>query len=68
MANPELPALPFQQFIKKAEQLNAPKSILIYGDPKNGKTWLAASASEVYKLFSEDDKLIHSLIIKKELT
>ncbi len=24
--------------------------------------------SEVYKLFSEDDKLIHSLIIKKELT
>jgi hypothetical protein len=25
-------------------------------------------ASEVYKLFSEDDKLIHSLIIKKELT
>jgi hypothetical protein len=24
-------------------------------------------ASEVYKLFSEDDKLIHSLIIKNEL-
>ena len=24
--------------------------------------------SEVYKLFSEDEKLIHSLIIKKELT
>jgi hypothetical protein len=50
MATPELPALPFQQFIKKAEQLNAPKSILIYGDPKNGKTWLAASASEVAEL------------------
>ena len=50
MVNPELPALPFQQFVKKAEQLNTPKSILIYGDPKNGKTWLAASASEVAEL------------------
>lgn len=50
MVTPELPALPFEQHIKKAEQLNTPKSILIYGDPKNGKTWFAASASEVAEL------------------
>ncbi len=50
MTNAELPELAFAQFIKKAEALNAPKSILLYGDPKNGKTWLAASASEIEEL------------------
>jgi hypothetical protein len=47
MSETEYPELAFTQFIKKAEALNVPKSILIYGDPKNGKTWLAASASEL---------------------
>lgn len=50
MVTPELPMLPFQKLIKKAEQLNTPNTILIYGDPKGGKTWLAASASEVPEL------------------
>lgn len=50
MTNVNLPDLPFQQFIKKAEQLNTPKTILLYGDPKGGKTWLANSASEIADL------------------
>lgn len=50
MSNLNLPELPFQQFIKKAEQLNTPKTILLYGDPKGGKTWLANSAAEVASL------------------
>lgn len=44
------PALPFEAHIKKAELLNTPKTILIYGDPKRGKSWLAASAAEVKEL------------------
>lgn len=50
MSETTFPALAFSKAIKKAEQLNTPKSVLIYGDPKNGKTWLAASASEVADL------------------
>lgn len=50
MSETKFPALAFAKAIKKAEQLNTPKSILLYGDPKNGKTWLAASASEVEAL------------------
>lgn len=50
MTNLNLPELPFQQFIKKAEQLNTPKTILLYGDPKGGKTWFANSASEIAEL------------------
>lgn len=50
MSNLNLPELPFQQFIKKAEQLNTPKTILLYGDPKGGKTWLANSVSEIAEL------------------
>jgi hypothetical protein len=46
----EFPKLPFEQFITKASQLNAPKTILVYGDPKRGKSWFAASASEVAEL------------------
>jgi phage nucleotide-binding protein len=43
----EFPELPFMKLIHKAEELNAPKSILIYGDAGRGKTWLAASISEL---------------------
>ena len=43
----EIPELSFQKFIHKAEVLNKPKSILLYGDAGRGKTWLAASISEV---------------------
>jgi phage nucleotide-binding protein len=43
----EFPELAFAQFIHKAEALNAPKSILLYGDAGRGKTWLAASISAV---------------------
>jgi hypothetical protein len=46
----EFPALPFQSAIKKAEALNTPKTILVYGDPKRGKSWFAASAAEVEAL------------------
>lgn len=46
----DFPALPFEQFITKASALNTPKTILIYGDPKRGKSWLAASASELEAL------------------
>lgn len=46
----EFPQLPFEQFITKAAQLNSPKTILIYGDPKRGKSWFAGSASEVASL------------------
>ena len=46
----EFPKLPFEQFIKKAHQLNSPKTILVYGDPKRGKSWFAASAAEVAEL------------------
>jgi len=41
------PELAFAKLIHKAEALNAPKSILLYGDAGRGKTWLAASISEV---------------------
>jgi phage nucleotide-binding protein len=41
------PELSFSKFIHKAEALNAPKTILIYGDAGRGKTWLAASSAEV---------------------
>lgn len=44
------PELSFSKFIHKAEALNAPKTILIYGDAGRGKTWLAASASEIAEL------------------
>ncbi len=37
----------FLQKIRKAETLNRPKSILLYGDAGRGKTWLAASISQV---------------------
>lgn len=50
MSETSFPELAFSKFIKKAEALNAPKSMLIYGDPKTGKTWLAASAAEVEEL------------------
>jgi DNA replication protein len=50
MSETKFPDLAFAKFIKRAEALNTPKSILIYGDPKNGKTWLAASASELAEL------------------
>lgn len=43
----EFPELPFMKLIHKAEALNAPKSILLYGDAGRGKTWLAGSISEV---------------------
>jgi len=43
----EFPELPFMKLIHKAEALNAPKSILLYGDAGRGKTWLAASISEI---------------------
>ncbi len=46
----DFPSLPFEQFITKASQLNTPKTILVYGDPKRGKSWFAASASEVAEL------------------
>jgi phage nucleotide-binding protein len=46
----EFPKLPFEQFIKKAHQLNSPKTILVYGDPKRGKSWFAASSAEVAEL------------------
>lgn len=37
----------FLKLIHKAEGLNKPKSILLYGDAGRGKTWLAGSVSEV---------------------
>lgn len=37
----------FLKLIHKAESLNKPKSMLFYGDAGRGKTWLAASISEV---------------------
>lgn len=43
----EFPELSFAKFIHKAEAMNAPKSILLFADAGRGKTWLAASASEV---------------------
>lgn len=46
----DFPKLPFEQFITKASQLNTPKTILVYGDPKRGKSWFAASAAEVAEL------------------
>lgn len=50
MSDNNFPELAFSKFIKKAEALNTPKSMLIYGDPKSGKTWFAASASELEEL------------------
>jgi len=49
-ATTPLPTLSFAKLIHKAEALNAPKTILIYGDAGRGKTWLAASAAEVEAL------------------
>lgn len=49
-ATTEFPALSFEKFIHKAEALNTPKTILIYGDAGRGKTWLAASAAEIAEL------------------
>lgn len=46
----DFPELSFSKFIHKAEVLNAPKSILVFADAGRGKTWLAASASEVPSL------------------
>ena len=46
----DFPALPFEKLISKASQLNAPKTMLIYGDPKRGKSWFAASAAEIKEL------------------
>lgn len=46
----DFPKLPFERFVKKAHQLNSPKSILVYGDPKRGKSWFAASAAELAEL------------------
>ncbi len=46
----KLPQLSFAKLIHKAEALNAPKTILIYGDAGRGKTWLAASASELAEM------------------
>lgn len=43
----EFPELAFAKHIHKAEVMNKPKSILIYGDAGRGKTWLAASISEL---------------------
>lgn len=44
----EKPAqLSFAKLIHKAEALNFPKTILLYGDAGRGKSWLAASAAEV---------------------
>ena len=43
----DFPELSFAKFIHKAEALNTPKTILLYGDAGRGKTWLAASAAEV---------------------
>jgi phage nucleotide-binding protein len=43
----DFPELSFSKFIHKAEALNAPKSILIFADAGRGKTWLAASSTEV---------------------
>lgn len=42
--------LSFAGLIHKAEQLNFPKTVLLYGDPKRGKSWLAASAAEVAEM------------------
>jgi hypothetical protein len=46
----DFPALPFEAHVKKAEALNTPKTILVYGDPKRGKSWFAASAAELKDL------------------
>ena len=47
---PSLPQLSFAKLIHKAEALNSPKTILIYGDAGRGKSWLAASASEIAEM------------------
>jgi phage nucleotide-binding protein len=49
-AKPVANAFPEPSFLKlihKAEVMNRPKSMLFYGDAGRGKTWLAASISEV---------------------
>jgi phage nucleotide-binding protein len=46
----QFPELSFAKHVHKAEALNAPKTILIYGDAGRGKTWLAASAAELAEL------------------
>jgi phage nucleotide-binding protein len=50
MGATEFPELSFAKFIHKAEALNTPKTMLIYGDAGRGKTWLAASAAEIKEL------------------
>lgn len=47
MSATDFPGFSFQKLIHKAEQLNKPNSILLFADPGKGKTWLAASVSEV---------------------
>jgi phage nucleotide-binding protein len=50
MGATEFPELSFAKHVHKAEALNAPKTILIYGDAGRGKTWLASSAAEIAEL------------------
>ena len=50
MGATEFPELSFAKHVHKAEALNAPKTILIYGDAGRGKTWLAASAAQIPEL------------------
>lgn len=45
----ELPVFDFSKAITKSADLNKPNSILLYGDPKGGKSWLAASISKLGK-------------------
>lgn len=46
----EFTNLPWLKHVTKASQHQTPKTILLYGDPKRGKSWLAASASELKEL------------------
>ena len=50
MGATDFPELSFAKHVHKAEALNAPKTILIYGDAGRGKTWLAASAAQIPEL------------------
>lgn len=47
MSKTDFPEFSFAKAIHKAEKLNKPNSILLFADPGKGKTWLAASISEV---------------------
>jgi hypothetical protein len=59
----DFPKLPFEAGIKKAAQLNRPNSILVYGDPKRGKSWFAASAAEI--AHEKFDNAINALLGQK---